>query len=59
MALPEVLAFLTDTIGLKDEDGANALTVVAAKAAKRKATTFMVFDIVSRKSVLSEGGEGC
>jgi hypothetical protein len=46
-AVPEVLALLTDTTGVKDEDGANAPTVVAAIAAKRKATTFMV---VSAKS---------
>ena len=36
-APPEVLAFLTDTTGVREEDGANAWAVAAAKAAKRKA----------------------
>ena len=44
-ALPDVLALLTDTTGVKEDDGANAWAVAAAKAAKRK-ITFIVHSVL-------------
>ncbi len=50
-APPEVLAFLTDTTGVREEDGANAWAVAAAKAAKRKAIFIVTlgFDWIARQ----------